>query len=718
MAIIMATQLTLITMTIQKYLTTLMSFLITLTLAACGTTTHSLPVADESDPFLWLEEITSERSLNWVKTENSRSQKVFEASPVYEEMQREAKAILTSSARIPIGSIRGDYVFNFWKDENHVRGVLRRATLSSYISNPDWEVLLDIDALAEAEGKNWVFSTYNCLPPEYEHCMIGLSPGGTDAAEYREFSVSQKAFVSDGFYLPAAKSSVFWKDKDTLFVGTSWDDKVTDSGYAKSTRLLKRGQMLGDASPVFDGKQQDVGAFVTGVRDGATTYPLTRRAMTFFDSEYYGLHEDGTQRKLPLPTKISIHGNLNEELFVTLKQDWVYQGNQYLQGSLITLDLNQDTVKNVFTPSSSQSIDDVAISESAVYISLLDDVQGQLLKLIQTEYNWTQSLIDLPENGVVSISSTSASKNQLLVSFESMTVPKSLYFVDEQDNLTLIQSLPEFYDASDVVVEQRFTQSSDGTRIPYFIMAKKSVLEKGNAPTIQYGYGGFNIPILPIYYTDEARPQHGALAGKLWISRGGILVLSNIRGGGEYGPRWHRSVQVENRQLSFDDFFAVSEALIADGVTSPEKLGAIGRSNGGLLMGVALTQRPDLYQAIDCGVPLSDMLRYHKLLAGASWTAEYGNPDIPAERSVLKKYSPYQKLTEEADYPNVFFYTSTKDDRVHPGHARKMAARLQQFGKPFLYYENIDGGHGGAANQDQLAYRNALEYIYFYEELF
>ena len=718
MAIIRATQLTLITMTIQKHLTIMMSCIITVILAACSSIQPTAPITDNSDPFLWLEEITSERSLEWVKTENERSQKVLEASPVYEEMQREAKAILTSSARIPIGSIRGNHVFNFWQDENHVRGVLRRATLSSYVNKPDWEVLLDIDALAATEGKNWVFSSYSCLPPEYEHCMIGLSPGGTDAAEYREFSVSQKAFVTDGFYIPAGKSSLFWKDKNTLLLGTSWDAEVTDSGYAKSTKLLKRGQSLANASPVFDGKQQDVGAFATGVRDGATTYPLTRRAATFFDSEYYALQENGTQRKLSLPTKISIHGNLKDQLFVTLKQDWLYQGNQYQQGSLITLGLNDDEVKNVFTPSSTQSIDDVAISESAVYISLLDDVQGQLLKLNKTEGNWVQSLIDLPENGVVTISSTSTSKNQLLVSFESMTVPKSLYFVNELNNLTLIQSLPEFYDASDVIVEQRFTQSSDGTRIPYFVMAKKSVLEKGNAPTIQYGYGGFNIPILPIYYTDEARPQHGALAGKLWVSRGGVLVLSNIRGGGEYGPRWHRSVQKENRQLSFDDFFAVSEALIADGVTSPDKLGAIGRSNGGLLMGVALTQRPDLYQAIDCGVPLSDMLRYHKLLAGASWTAEYGNPDIPAERSILEKYSPYQKLTENAEYPNVLFYTSTKDDRVHPGHARKMAARLQQFGKPFLYYENIDGGHGGAANQDQLAYRNALEYIYFYEELF
>ncbi len=717
MAIIITTQLTAKAMNPKNHIVSLTIFFITLTLSACSTT--PAPAIESDDPFLWLEDITSERSLDWVRTENARSEKVLKSSPVFEAMQREAKAILTSSARIPLGSIRGSHVFNFWQDETHVRGLLRRTTLTSYITGtPEWEVLLDVDALATAEDKNWVFSSYNCLPPEYEHCMIGLSPGGTDAAEYREFSTSKNAFITDGFYLPPAKSSVFWKDENTLYVGTSWNDEVTDSGYAKSTRLIKRGQKLSEATPIFDGKQEDVGVFSTGVRDGATTYPLTRRAVSFFDSEYYGLEEDGRQRKLPLPSKISIHGSLDNELFVTIKQDWTYQGKQYQQGSLITLGLLQDKVENVFTPSSSQSIDDVAISESAVYVSLLDDVKGKLLKLTKNVGSWSQSLINMPENGVVSIASSSSSKNQLLVSFESMTVPKSLYFIDELDNSTLIQSLPEFYDASNVVVEQRFTQSTDGTRIPYFVMAKKSVLEKGNAPTIQYGYGGFNIPILPIYYTDGARPQHGALAGKLWISRGGILVLSNIRGGGEYGPAWHRSVQKENRQLSFDDFFAVSEALIDDGVTTPEKLGAIGRSNGGLLMGVALTQRPDLYKAIDCGVPLSDMLRYHKLLAGASWTAEYGNPDIPAERSVLEQYSPYQKLNENVDYPNVFFYTSTKDDRVHPGHARKMAARLQQFGKPFLYYENIDGGHGGAANQDQLAYRNALEYIYFYEELF
>lgn len=717
MAIIIATQLITKTMNTKNYLYATLGLFIALTLGACSTT--PAPAVETDDPFLWLEEITSERSLDWVKTENTRSEKVLKSSPVFDAMQQEAKAILTSSARIPLGSIRGNFVFNFWQDENHVRGLLRRTTLQSYITgSPEWEVLLDIDALASAEGKNWVFSSYNCLPPEYEHCMIGLSPGGTDAAEYREFSISKKSFVADGFYLPAAKSSVFWKDKNTLFVGTSWNDEVTDSGYAKSTRLLMRGQKLSEATPIFDGKQEDVGVFTTGVRDGLTTYPLTRRAVSFFDSEYYGLAEDGTQRKLPLPTKISIHGSLNDKLFVTVKQDWTYQGKQYRQGSLVTLGLQEDKVNNVFTPSATQSIDDVAISESAVYISLLDDVKGQLLKLTNSNGSWTQSKINMPENGVVSIISSSSSENQLLVSFESMTAPKSLYFIDEQDTQTLIQSLPEFYDATDVIVEQRFTQSSDGTRIPYFVMAMKSVLVKGNAPTIQYGYGGFNIPILPIYYTDQARPQHGALAGKLWVSRGGVLVIANIRGGGEYGPRWHRSVQKENRQLSFDDFFAVSEALIADNVTSPDKLGAIGRSNGGLLMGAALTQRPDLYKAIDCGVPLSDMLRYHKLLAGASWSVEFGNPEIPAEREFLEKYSPYQKLRENVDYPNVLFYTSTKDDRVHPGHARKMAARLQQYGKPFLYYENIDGGHGGAANQDQLAYRNALEYIYFYEELF
>ena len=308
-----------------------------------------------------------------------------------------------------------------------------------------------------------------------------------------------------------------------------------------------------------------------------------------------------------------------------------------------------------------------------------------------------------------------------MFSYESLTTPDTLYYVEGRDRYPpgvvdaaqKIMETPPFYDATGIVVEQRFATSADGTKVPYFIMGEDAVLKQGNAPTIQYGYGGFLIPTLPVYYEDPARPQQGALAGLLWVKRGGVLVLANIRGGSEYGPRWHQAALKQNRQRAYDDFIAVSEDLIANGVTSPKKLGIIGRSNGGLLMGVMLTERPDLYAAIDIGAPLLDMKRYNKLLAGASWMGEYGDPDIPEEWAYISKYSPYQNVKAGEPYPKVLFYTSTKDDRVHPGHARKMAARLGGLGYPYYYYENIEGGHGGTANQQQLARRTALEYVYF-----
>ena len=419
---------------------------------------------------------------------------------------------------------------------------------------------------------------------------------------------------------------------------------------------------------------------------------------------------------MPLPSKANLQGVLDGKLFVILNQEWSYKGEIYPQGSVVALELESLVPEPVYAPSPKESVESVDIGGSAVFVELLDNVVGKVRKLTYTDSQWQVTTVSLPDNGVVAIQSVDSDNDALLVSFESLTVPDSLYYVNDKETKP-VRSLPAFYDARDVVVEQRFATSKDGTKVPYFVMANSEVLEKGNAPTIQYGYGGFLAAILPVYYSDPARPQHGALAGRMWVSRGGVLVLSNIRGGSEYGPAWHAAALKQNRQRAYDDFFAIAEHLIETGVTTPAKLGAIGRSNGGLLMGVALTQRPDLYSALDIGVPLADMKRYNKLLAGASWMGEYGNPDIPEEWEYIKQYSPYQKLSPDVDYPEVFFYTSTKDDRVHPGHARKMAAKLDDQGHKFLYFENIEGGHGGTANQDQLAFRTALEYMYFVQKL-
>ncbi|MEM7282257.1 MAG: prolyl oligopeptidase family serine peptidase [Pseudomonadota bacterium] len=654
-------------------------------------------VQGEEDPYLWLEAIEGEESMDWVKQQNKRSLGVLTDDPRFKALEQEALEILTSDARIPLGSIRGKHVFNFWQDANSVRGILRRASIKSYASEKTvWETLLDVDALAKSEDENWVYQGYQCLGPKYELCYIRMSRGGTDASVYREYSLAEKRFLPKGFVLPEAKSSVQWIDEDHWLVGSNWGEgSLTDSGYARIVKLWKRGEPLVDAKVVLEGEATDVGLFANVYRDKNSVYPLVIRAIGFFDFEFHWLNGESVV-KLPLPTKANLQGVLNGKLMLILNQEWLFEDVRFPQGAVVALDMSSQTPELVYAPTSRESVESVDVGGEAAYVELLDNVVGKVRRLELNKGKWQSTTLPLPDNGVVSIQSVNSETDDLLVSFESLTVPDSLYFVSGQESKK-IKSLPAFYDAEDVVVDQKFATSKDGTKVPYFIMANREVLESGNAPTIQYGYGGFQAAILPVYYSDPARPQHGALAGRMWVSRGGVMVLSNIRGGSEFGPGWHSAALKENRQRAFDDFFAIAEHLIETGVTSPDKLGAIGRSNGGLLMSVALTQRPDLYAALDIGVPLADMRRYNKLLAGASWMGEYGNPDIPEEWAYIKEYSPYQRLLPDADYPEVFFYTSTKDDRVHPGHARKMAAKLSDQGHPFLYFENIEGGHGGTA---------------------
>ncbi len=682
--------------------------------------TASVAYSDD-DPHLWLEQIEDEEALDWVRSQNERSLSILTDDPRFSTLQKEASKILNSKERIPAGTIRGDYLYNFWQDEDNVRGVWRRATLESYrTGKPDWQTLLDVDALAKSENENWVYDEAYCLPAEFELCLIGISRGGTDASLIREFDIKKRQFVEHGFVIPEAKTWVDWIDPDHLLVGTDWGpDSLTESGYPRFLKVWTRGTPIEQAKTVYSGTQTDVGMFPLVYHGDETTVSIVVRWLTFFEAEYHWLQEDGELVQLPIPLRATPVGVLDDRLLATLETSWDHNDEHYLQGTLVALNLVDLEAELVYAPEEGEAIDEGAVEhgKTAVFVELLDNVIGKIKRLQRTEDGWTATEIPLPENGAVSIVSASSNGDDLLVSFESLTVPDSLYYVSATDDVRKIMSLPAFYDASDVVVEQHFATSTDGTKIPYFVMARRDVLGRGNAPTIQYGYGGFQNAVLPWYYEDPARPQHGGLAGKMWVSRGGVLVLSNMRGGGEYGPAWHEAVLKHQRQLAYDDFFAIAEDLIERGITTPEKLGAIGRSNGGLLMGVALTQRPDLYAALDIGVPLADMMRYDKMLAGASWVGEYGDPDIPEDRKYLMTYSPYQNLEKNADYPEVFLYTSTKDDRVHPGHARKMAARLEEYGHPFLYYENIEGGHGGTANQDQLAYRTALEYMYFVRQL-
>jgi prolyl oligopeptidase len=412
-----------------------------------------------------------------------------------------------------------------------------------------------------------------------------------------------------------------------------------------------------------------------------------------------------------------LQGVLDGRAIFLLREAWSYRERNHPQGSIVAYDLDTGVAEAVFVANESQSVEAVGVGKTGLLVQYLENVSGRAARIHRHKSGeWRATPIPLPQQGVVKIVSAGGGTDDALLSFESLTAPLTLHYVTAANRASVIFASPAAYDASDVVVEQRFATSTDGTRIPYFVMGRKSVLARGNAPTVQYAYGGFLSATLPVYYEDPSRPQHGALAGKLWVSRGGVLVLSNIRGGSEFGPSWHQAGLKEKRQQVFDDFIAISEDLIRTGVTSKGKLGAIGRSNGGLLMGVVMNQRPDLYAAIVNGVPLLDMQRYTRLGAGASWVAEYGDPDSD-DWTFMSRWSPYQNLREGVAYPPVFYYTSTKDDRVHPGHARKAAARLKSFGRDYYYYENMEGGHGGTANQEQLAYRIALEYTYFARRL-
>ncbi len=681
--------------------------------SACGEKAPQEQAGD--DPYLWLEAVEGEEALQWVRAQNERSLGELEADPRFEALYGEALSVLTSEARIALGSIHNGRVYNFWQDDEHVRGVWRRADTASYrAGSPAWETVIDFDALAEAEGENWIRGSTACLGPAYVHCMVEMSIGGKDAGVWREFNTETKSFVEGGFYLAEAKSGLSWIDADALLVGTDiGENALTDSGYPRTLRVWRRGTALEDAPVYFEGEKTDVAVwpYVDQSEDGAHVF--VSRSVSFFESEYY--YDKGELVRLPLPMNADLQGVLDGRAIFFLREDWTHDGADYPQGAVVAFDLSDGAVETVMTAAGNQSIGSVRVGKSNIVVQYLDDVAGAAARVARDDESgvWTVAPIAMPANGVVSIVSAGGGTDDAMISFESLTTADSLYYVSADNQVEKVAQTPAFYDPTGIVVEQRFATSADGTKVPYFIMGRDSVLKQGNAPTIQYGYGGFLIPTLPVYYSDAARPQHGALAGLMWIKRGGVLVLSNIRGGSEYGPGWHQAALKENRQRAFDDFIAIAEDLIATGVTSPQKLGAIGRSNGGLLMGAMLTQRPDLYAAIDIGVPLLDMKRYNKLLAGASWMGEYGNPDVPEEWAYISEYSPYQNLKAGEPYPKVLFYTSTKDDRVHPGHARKAAAKMADLGYDFYYYENIEGGHGGTANQDQLAHRTALEYAYF-----
>jgi prolyl oligopeptidase len=675
----------------------------------------SVAIADD-DPYLWLEEVQNEEALDWVRGQNSKTFDELRENDVYKKLYEEAFAILTSDARIPDGEIIGDHFYNFWQDDIHVRGIWRRSPFDKFVAgSPEWETVLDMDALEEEKHENWVYHGVDCLGGDSDRCLVELSRGGKDESSYHEFSLTTKSIIDDGFVVPEAKSNVAWLSEDELLVATDWgENSLTNSGYALEVRSWKRGTDMHDGPSLFKGEVDDtlVAPFVLHQDDRSYAF-IVRLYADWNEKQYVPVIDGEAGEPFNWPLRVDVAGVVGDNSILALEQDWEVNGTQYALGDVISYNDASGDAELVFSPNEKQAVNNVEIAANGVFVQLLDNVKGRLKRLRRTDDGWQAVDISLPDNGVVTLVASSTDRDDALVSYESSVQPTTLYHVKVDNSITPVAALPDLYDASDVVIRQEFAISADGESVPYFLIGHKDVLKEGNAPTILYGYGGFAIPSLPIYYGDPSRPQHGALAGRMWISRGGVLAISNLRGGGEFGPRWHQSALRENRQRAYDDYFAIAEKMIADGITSPEKLGALGRSNGGLLLGVAMTQRPDLFAALDIGAPLLDMKRYSHLLAGASWMGEYGNPDVPEDWEFIKKYSPYQNLVEGKEYPKVFFYTSTLDDRVHPGHARKMAAKMDDMDQDFFYYENIEGGHGGTSNQEQLAMRTALEYAYF-----
>jgi prolyl oligopeptidase len=680
-----------------------------------------------ADDHLALEQVDGAEAMAFVAEENRKSLAILTGDPRYETFRAEAQAILTATDRIPGPSFLGDGIGNFWQDASNPKGVWRRTTLASYrTATPQWETLLDIDALSKAEGRDWVFKGADCLAPDETRCLINLSDGGKDAVVVREFDLTTKQFVDAGFNLPEGKHRIEWLDRDTLLVATDFGaGTMTESGYPFIVKTLKRGQTLAQAVEDYRGDASDGGYGVSPVvyrdKDGKVTAVIITRPLDTFRSETWMMAHDGSTVKLALPDRVSVFGAQGDLLIVSNDEAWTFHGIAYKPGSLLSIplnslrtDRNDLSVSNqavlIYEPADRQSLGDVRVLDRQVVASLSENVAGRLAVFENRgEFGWRRQDVAVPENVAVGLGDSSKSKGQVFVSTQGFLTPPTLSLASVgTTTLTELKSAPAKFDASTHVVEQYEAVSTDGTRIPYFITRPRDMKLDGSNPTIMLGYGGFQVSLNPAY-----KPE----MGKLWLERGGVFVQANIRGGGEFGPDWHHAALDGNRQKAFDDFAAVARDLERRGVTSSRRLGIYGRSNGGVLTSVSITQHPELFNAAVIESPLIDMLRYHELPAGASWIGEYGDPRIPEEAEWIARYSAYQRLRPDVDYPRVYITTNTRDDRVHPGHARKFAARLGDQGHDHLYYEDTAGGHSNDADPVANARRWARHYVYLAQQL-
>ena len=671
-----------------------------------------LAAQEPEDPFQWLEEVEGTRSLEWVRAHNQATMAELEAHPAYRDVYERSLQILNSRERIAMPDIRGEWIYNFWQDEQKPRGVWRRTRWESYLSaNPAWETVLDVDSLARAESVPWSWSGATCLEPEERMCLVRLSRGGADAVQVREFDTAQKRFVADGFFLPEGKQSVAWRDANTLLVARDFGEgTMTTSGYARTVRLWRRGTPLESATTLMEVPATDMGVWAGSITTADRTINAVWHRPSFFEGSVHVLQGDRLV-KLDLPLDADPY-LVRDQMAVYLRSPWQVGGRTLAAGTLVAMPLDrfmagERDFQVVVEPGERSTITGVSATRDYLLVSMLNNVRGELRRYALRDGRWTGETVPAPELGSVDVRETSPEDNRYFFTYASFTQPTTLYLADE-GGVREVRRLPEMFNAQGLVVEQFEAASKDGTPIPYFVVRRQDARMNGENPTLLYAYGGFE---------SAETPAYSATIGSAWLERGGVYVLANIRGGGEFGPAWHRAGLKENRQRVFDDFIAVAEDLVARRITSPRRLGILGGSNGGLLVGVALTQRPELFNAVVAQVPLLDMRRYNKLLAGASWMAEYGNPDIPAEWAYISRYSPYQNVRPGQRYPRVLFYTTTRDDRVHPGHARKMAALMESMGYPVYYFENTEGGHGSGVTSEQRARGYAITYTYLLKRL-
>ncbi len=668
----------------------------------------------QEDPYLWLEEVDGKKALEFVDTQNKATIDVLMQQKDYQDIYSKSLAIINATDRIAFPAIYGNYIYNFWQDKEHVRGIWRRTTKTSYNSpNPVWETLLDIDALSKQDNVKWVYKAAQGLYPKYDRFLVSLSKGGGDAVVVKEFDATTKTFIKDGFNMPESKCSISYLDANNLIVGTDFGDgSMTTSGYPKIVKLWKRGTPLSDAKTIYEGDATDVSDSGYVLRDGLKNYLMVGKGETFYSSKTF-IYQNNKLISLAIPDDATISALLNNQLIISLKSDWSINGSTYKQGAVVAANftslINGKTeLQLIYEPDAFSSINEISSTKNYLLFDILNNVKNELYVYSLSNGKWMKSKVNAPDFGTIGLGSTDEFSDDYYYTFQNFLTPTSLYLANAKSNSSKkVKSLSSYFDANKYKVEQFKMKSKDGEMIPYFVISAKTTVLNGNNPTLLNAYGGFEISEVPFY---------SGVIGQAWLEKGCIFVLANIRGGGEFGPKWHQAGLKEKRQNIYNDFHGVAEDLIARKITSSQHLGIMGGSNGGLLMGVAFTQRPDLYNAVVCQVPLLDMQRYNKLLAGASWMGEYGDPDT-SDWEFIKKYSPYQNVTKDTKYPEVFFMTSTRDDRVHPGHARKMAAKMIDMGHKVYYYENTEGGHGGSSTNEQRAKFYALYYSYLWMKL-